>query len=610
MAENESNLGANIKSRFDPKGTDEAKGAFHNLATGLGASKEQADKLKDSMRDLASALGLVAGASELLEFLKSAAEEAYNDEKAMRAVTQAAITFGVDVAATRKDVQEFTAALAIQTGVIKGDLIDAYAKVYLASGDQKAAMNETTLAANIATTMFKGDMAPAMKLVQAASLGVDRGFRQLTGHVVEGTTAAEKNADMSKFLVERFGDVRKATDDAAMSQARAARRMDELKESIGFVLIPAIHWLRDTFLTIPRTLTLISDLSVVWADSIGRDVKALANLLTYVWQNPLSAWKSYNAERLANQVATDAAIVKTYETNQREFAASEAKKNTAVVTALGFRGKEEKKSTDETLHYDMKAWYDHLDEQARAFVKNQEFMKKEGDKLRKYTDTELKKEAAAQEKIMQGSTKALAEQYKKDAENKRAWAQYKLELEASVVGGTLEMVGTAFGVQKEMAMAAALINAAGAFISALAAPYPMDLILPELVAVQAALQIAKIASSSAPTAGKIDATAIATLSGSSAGFDDASNDRMAYLTGRRWAADMVREIGSGWADGLGGTRAGTTNNTTTIDNSRRTTINAGLMDASNTESVKKLIRQIRMVDSNVLGQTTVAARTR
>jgi hypothetical protein len=50
--------------------------------------------------------------------------------------------------------------------------------------------------------------------------------------------------------------------------------------------------------------------------------------------------------------------------------------------------------------------------------------------------------------------------------------------------------------------------------------------------------------------------------------------------------------------------------TNNVDNSRRTIINTSIQDPSNIESVKKFIRTMKMVDSNVLGQTTIATRTK
>src|SRR5271169_783868 len=177
--------------------------------TGVGAA---ADAVKTQVEALMEAFVGLFALTEIISFFKDAAQAAYDHEKALRAVAQAALVFGGSMDEAKDRADKFTSALALQTGVVKTDLLEAYGKVYIATGSVTEAEKESTLAANLAAVRHL-DMATALRLVEAAATGVPGRFDRIVGGVTQGTTAMEKHTDMTRRLISAYGDVSKALND-------------------------------------------------------------------------------------------------------------------------------------------------------------------------------------------------------------------------------------------------------------------------------------------------------------------------------------------------------------------------------------------------------------
>lgn len=109
---------------------------------------------------------------------------------------------------------------------------------------------------------------------------------------------------------------------------------------------------------------------------------------------------------------------------------------------------------------------------------------------------------------------------------------------AQMAVGAIEGV---FGSSKATAYAQAIINTAQGVTMALATvPWPLDFVVAGIIAAMGAAQIAKISSTSVEKGG----------------FDDPVSDLLARDYGRKWAADFTREVGYGFAAGLGEARYG------------------------------------------------------
>ena len=161
-------------------------------------------------------------------------------------------------------------------------------------------------------------------------------------------------------------------------------------------------------------------------------------------------------------------------------------------------------------------------------------------------------------------------------------------------------MGTIFGESKALASADALISTwAGAARALKDWPAPYSYVIAAATIAAGPARVAQINSTEPTTQG--------------GGFDNPSNDRAAYLGGRRWAADMIGEftsgVSAGWASGMGGGRSGNV----TYDN--RSTMNlhmnvAGFLDPSDTANMAKFARSLAVVNKTVEGQRRTARTAR
>lgn len=138
---------------------------------------------------------------------------------------------------------------------------------------------------------------------------------------------------------------------------------------------------------------------------------------------------------------------------------------------------------------------------------------------------------------------------------------------------TIEAIGSAsiaaaqaiFGTNKALAIAQTIISTATAVMRALEiyGPTPLGYAVAAATAAKGLLELATIRK---------------TNFSKGRGFDDPANDRLAYLGGRRWAEDMIRNISAGFRGGLAAAIPGSP--TSNVSNSYRygdTVINVGSM---------------------------------
>ena len=125
-------------------------------------------------------------------------------------------------------------------------------------------------------------------------------------------------------------------------------------------------------------------------------------------------------------------------------------------------------------------------------------------------------------------------------------ADQKIAIEKAVVSGITTVGDDLFGQSKGWAVAKAIINTYEGFTQALAAPYPLDLVLPEIVLAEGLAEVAKI---------------------EGVGFDDPRNDFAARVGGAKWALDMVNNFEAGASMGFSRAIMNTTNNSNVFSNS-------------------------------------------
>jgi hypothetical protein len=161
----------------------------------------------------------------------------------------------------------------------------------------------------------------------------------------------------------------------------------------------------------------------------------------------------------------------------------------------------------------------------------------------------------------------------------RSEKEYKQQQYLAAAQTAVGALRTLFGDKKAFAIAETVINTAQGVSQALTLPFPLNFIVAALVAAAGLKQVMTIRSTNPGGGGSISvgasgggvAAAGATPASSAGtataspipgapagsgpkaigqGFDDPAHDRAAYLGGRRWAEDFVRNTESGWREGL------------------------------------------------------------
>ena len=190
---------------------------------------------------------------------------------------------------------------------------------------------------------------------------------------------------------------------------------------------------------------------------------------------------------------------------------------------------------------------------------------------------------------------AAAEAQIEEAKAKQKQQQYLMGLRMGL--GALQ---TIFGANKQFAIAEALINTYEAITQALTLPFPMNFIVAGLVGAAGFMQVRNIQKAEPGSSG---GGAGFGGGGGGKGFDDPINDRMAYLGGRRWAADYVRETSRGMADGMrtlnpiGAAQQSVT--TTTYDHSTGQVIHVhgALIDSDSLRTLSRKLAQVERGDA-------------
>lgn len=600
----EQNIQSAIKSTFDPSGTNAAKDAFDKVSEAAKGTAGEAKNLGANFLELAEALGVVVALEKLVDFLGEATREFYENEKALRSVTTAAQQFGTEAPKVTKEVEEWSEAMGRLAGVSNDEIMRAMGQQITLTGNVDQAYSRVGLALDYAAA--KGvSFAEGENIVNAAIHGKTRALVGAIPGVTRHTQATEAQRLASDYLEKSIRGASVAVNDNAKAAAQAEERWRQLKEQIGGSVAPVITELRNVLLTIPRTLTLISDLSVVWADSVGRNFQAVVHLLGNL-KTPIAAWKVFQAERTADELVTDGALKRAYEQNAKEFAQNEAAKTDAA-----------KKGADKRLEVD-KLELKAKEKIQRTFVESdwKQFLKdkdrrEKAEKLYRKNVLKMQEDTTADvlryfgieesgEELKHHKALALLREMQKI---KKEAAKQEMEMQFAVANAGIGLATEVFGQTKEVAIATAIVSTyqAAAGQLGMVPVGPWNIALAALMIVSGLAQVANIMNTSPATSG---------VSTSGSGFDDPGNDAAARQGGRRWANDMIREFSSGvsagWASGMaGGNPSATTNNNSNTTNNYNV---GGIVNPNDREWMKQFARKIALVQQSE-SQRTIARKT-
>lgn len=607
------NLQTKLSSTADTSG---AKSMGDSLQ-GIG---EKAVDLKAQVVALAESFAALFALTELISFFKDSVENAYELEKSLRAVALAADLYGGNVAALTKEMKDWSETMGLAYGTSIPAVTSALALQYARTGDLEQAQHRLYISLALGQESGKG-FEYGMKMVNAAVLGQARAVAQLVPGV-RGLTSAHEISKVAMAGLEAIvAKHTKTTNDNALAADQAKARWEEFKDTVGELVVPAITNFKKSLELIPEQFTHIAAVaSRVWA-SITDAAKASATLLVGVWKNPGAAWDKFTADMTAADKRYTASVVAEAAQQVATKTAAEKKIADAVAKAQAERLKSdviEAKAAKEVGESRLA----HLAEEQLQIEKMEREQEANAIARKDRAIVRAKELETERLKIVTISNKAIEEKLKEkirieaaaakeEAAISEALGQLKLDLEVQVLNGGLQMAGDAFGIGKEIAIAEAIVNTYEGATLALAQGGVYGAVLAALVIAVGLEDIAKITSTSSPTAPGIAPAVIQGASGSLTGFDDPANDQAAYLGGRKWAGDMIGKftggassVSQGWAGGMG---ASTTNNNSS-SHVTHINVSGGLLNPSDRESMKQFGRKLAIA-MQADSQRTIARRT-
>lgn len=233
-----------IVSEFDGTGVRKALKSFNQME-----SNSQRAGAAVKLAWLGAAAGIAALAAsaykaggELLGMIDAAAE----DQKSQKqlAISIRAVTKATD--SQIKSVEEFIDATQRQVGIADDKLRPAMSRLVRSTRDVQQAQNLLSLALDVSAATGKPLEAVTNALGRAYD-GQNTAIGRLGLGIDKATLKGMEFADIQKLLTDRFGGA--ALENANTYEGRMSRlriRFDELKEAIGYKLLPVFQGLVDS----------------------------------------------------------------------------------------------------------------------------------------------------------------------------------------------------------------------------------------------------------------------------------------------------------------------------------------------------------------------------
>ena len=597
-----------LRSKFDGDALKAAQAEFRRTQKSAEDAGEGMKGIGGAAAGLKAALGELVAIAAILGELKEGFNEVTAQEQAFNRLSDAAARFGGSAGQLDEKFKSLATTIQQKSGLDDDSLYLHMVKVYQATGDMNEAMGQAALAADVA----RGANVPleqALGMVNAAALGNTRSLREL-GISIE--TTGDKGKDAEKALDglrQRFGG-------AAEGAKGTTVALDKLKEEWGNVRNSFIEGGGELLGILLKIVNVGLQPLFISLELAGNSIKTivggfrgLGEVVSKAMHGDLAGAKEAAAKTLGDlKDGFEKSFDIIVERAQKMWATITGE-STGSISAPKARGSAEGggpggaggdgKERDLTAAEDelmrITAWerQNYLDrlKALEKFEASKVALRKRSAKETERIEKELD---AERETLAEAQTKRILEEVRM----RKAAAEAEKASQIDVASQGVAVARAAFGESKALAIADAIVNTYSGANQALGAyPPPYSFIMAALVVAMGIANVAKITSSEPSTQGT--------------GFDDPSNDRAAYLGGRRWAADMIGEftkgVSSGWASGM---TAGVTNNTTN-DNRRSYNVHlhgAGLIDPNNVQMVKQLKRTLDVIDVQIEGQRATARR--
>lgn len=624
-----------VQAVLDERGFKNLDEALAKNRTGITQTQDVADRMGYSFDNLKNKLLALGSAGAVIAFLKNSFVEFAATERQWGAVVAQLRALGDATGDVAAQSRIFIDRLAEQSGILDDDLIPAFNRLVLGTKNVAASQELLRIAAKFAANGIGDVKSNAEKLALAFQTGSIRSLREFGIETDNADGSARNLAEGIQELSARSDTMADHLDDAQAKIDTLRAKWDAFGDSAGSAINDAINWLEELSQAQTRfnkehgLISIIDPKTLAGQEILAREADeraqarqaaraksdnaaALARLAAY--RTELAEKEKLDKEReAAAKAAADLAIKRS----QLEVQAT--KDSVAAQVDLAQDGTEQKRQLllkqiqleeDAALKSarDVRASEATLHQIRQTFANRREALERDFTRtVKEETAKRSAAERAAMLKIMgiaadkaEVSIALLRKQW--EAEQKLAEGVIQLEQRKAqetrnaqdatlaAVSGTIM---TLWGRNKAAASAAALIDAYAAAARALKDyPAPYSYVVAALALAAGLGRVKQIQSTNL-------------------GFDDPTNDRMAYLGGRRWADDFIRHTAKGFGDRMyeagrpGGAPSTVINNTRSFAPSTVTNINLNGGFYS-TDQMKRFKRELDRVDRQVVRRSRVA----
>ncbi|MHB2025121.1 MAG: hypothetical protein ACYCPQ_00575 [Elusimicrobiota bacterium] len=224
--------------------TAEADDSLQKLPASAQTASESLSGAHQAASQLLMAMGGVTTAAGVVEFFKSSAQAAEDEEGALTRLAFAVNSTGQSFSAQKDKITAFAEQEAAMTKFSETDTYNALSRMTRVTGDVGQAMLATKLAFGMAATSGM-DVGTVMNMLSPVMEGNTSRMitlkEQFGGYIGNATTAQEVVDALSK----KFMNAAQTQDDSATKIARLTNRLQEFKVQVGEGVIPGIELFLD-----------------------------------------------------------------------------------------------------------------------------------------------------------------------------------------------------------------------------------------------------------------------------------------------------------------------------------------------------------------------------
>lgn len=597
-------LRAVIESILQAKGFNELDAALVRTKTHAGVLKKSADDLGYSFSTLKTAFLGVAGATAVVELLRSSYVDFARTERQFNAIAGQLRAMGDESGLMARQVRDFINAVSEQTGILDDDLIPAYNRLLLGTKDVKAAQELLQIASRFAANGFGTVEANAERLTVAIQRGTVRSLAEF-GVVTDDLVGKQDALSIALDRVrEKANTLNPSLNDAQDRLNRLARAWDTVKDSIGFVIDKLLQFEPSVRRAMAALELLSGSSEVKLSKTLQLESAKRIALHREEQEKAISSANKSGEERAAATKRWSDQIARELSRAIDREESDETSANRRKLDAIKQAGEDDLRIQHDQIEARLELAQSGgqeelrdrmllLANELRAETANERLTAEQ--KLRILETYRLRADGIldrwvndnfrANDRIVKDEKKTAAARIVIE----KAVTKTKTEFYEEAAAQSLSILSSLFGKNKALAFNEAGINTALAATRAYRDyPYPANIIVMALTIAAGVAQQYKIATADQ-------------------GFDDPRSDMEARLGGRRWAKDMVREFSggasAGWAEGLRSGRASIVNNSSssTFSPVNNTTVNiSGFVGSGRTEMLTRLQRELDLVNRTKL----------